>query len=139
MAGLAPLIRVRKHAVEGKQKALAELYRQADALAARRADILAALEAERAAAQGVEALTALARYEAGCAARLAEIDRGAAALEPKISAARQAMAGAFAELKKVEIIAGRRADAARRAANKAQGAELDEAALERHRRRAGAP
>ena len=36
LANLKPLIRVRKHAVEQKQKFLAELYRQAEELAAAR-------------------------------------------------------------------------------------------------------
>ena len=47
MANLNPLIRVRKHTVEQKQKALADLYRQAEELISQKKKLLDQLAVER--------------------------------------------------------------------------------------------
>jgi flagellar export protein FliJ len=136
VARLEPLVRVRRHTLEVQQRALAALLREEEALEAARAQVLAERAAERAAAVAdVEALVALARYEAACTARLEAIAADLAALAKRIAKAREAVREAFAEAKKVEIVATRRADAARTAARKAEGQALDEAGLEAYRRR----
>ncbi|MBL3676882.1 MAG: hypothetical protein JKP92_05130 [Alphaproteobacteria bacterium] len=66
------------------------------------------------AAEDIGALTALARYEAACAAALEGIAARGAALAPRIARARAAVAEAFGEAKRVEIVAERRAAEAHR-------------------------
>lgn len=138
MADLDPLIRVRRHAVEQKQKFLAELYRQAEELTAQKAAMEKQLaeETERAhALESVDALGDLSRYADAVHQRIADIDHARGQLEVRIEAAREDMREAFAELKKIEITQGRREAEEALEILKKESDELDAIGLELHRRR----
>lgn len=137
MADLNPLIRVRKHAVEQKQKALAELYRQAEELISQKKSLLErlAMERQKVDEMGVEALGYFGRYSEVVRERAEEIDESMKMLETRIEVAREDMRLAFAELKKIEITQERRDDAEEAERNKKEGQLLDDIALDGYRRR----
>lgn len=133
---LSSLIRVRKHAVEQKQKVVAELYRQAELLQNEKTALLGRLEEEqgKASEMGVEMLSYFGPYAEAVQERVEEIDKKAVTLEARIQIAQDDMRGAFAELKKVEITQESREKAEIKAQNKKESDELDEIAIEAFRR-----
>jgi flagellar FliJ protein len=138
MADLNPLIRVRKHTVEQKQKFLAELYRQADELQNHKTALQRQMKEEREALEKmntVDMITAFSAYVEAVKERISDIDEGMAKLETRIEIAREDMREAFAEFKKIEITQERREAEEYRAIEKKQAELLDEAALDGFRRR----
>ena len=139
MADLDPLIRVRKHAVEQKQKFLAELYRQSEELAGQKTTLLTTLDEEREKIQefGVEMLSYFGPYSEAVKERVVEIDEASAALEARIEIAREDMREAYTELKKIEITQEAREGEVKKALDKKESDELDEIAIESFRRKQG--
>jgi flagellar FliJ protein len=138
MADLNPLIRVRKHTVEQKQKFLAELYRQADELQNHKAALQRQMKEERDALEkmnSVDMIAAFSTYVEAVKERISDIDEAMAKLETRIEIAREDMREAFAEFKKIEITQERREAEEYRAIEKKQAELLDEAAIEGYRRR----
>ena len=115
MADLEALIRVRRHAVEQKQKFLAELYKQADELEGQKETMLTTLAEERKKVDemGVEALGYFGHYSEAVRGRVEDI----------------------AELKKVEITQERREAEEEKELKKKESDIMDEVALEGYRRR----
>jgi flagellar FliJ protein len=138
MADLNPLIRVRKHTVEQKQKFLAELYRQADELQNHKAALQRQMKEERDALEKmntVDMIAAFSTYVEAVKERISDIDEAMKKLETRIEIAREDMREAFAEFKKIEITQERREAEEYRAIEKKQAELLDEAAIEGFRRR----
>lgn len=137
MADLNPLIRVRKHVVEQKQKFLAELYRQAEELDNQKKTMLDQLaeEQETVKDMGVEMLTYFGHYTDAVKERVEEIDEARGKLEVRIEIAREDMREAFAELKKIEITQDRREAEELKAIEKKESGELDEIGIESFRRK----
>lgn len=136
MADLDPLIRVRTHVVEQKQKFLAELYRQAEELDNQKATMLRQLDEEREKIKemGVEMLSYFGPYSEAVKDRVHEIDEAREKLETRIEIAREDMREAFAELKKIEITQEARENEEEKAREKKESDELDEIGLEIFRR-----
>ena len=136
MADLEPLIRVRKHTVEQKQKFLAELYRQAEDLEREKETVLERLEQERESVKEmqVQMLSYFGPYSKAVKARVTEIDHARGQLETRIEIAREDMREAFAELKKIEITQERREAEEEAEINKKESDELDEIGLDIFRR-----
>jgi len=138
MADLNPLIRVRKHAVEQKQKFLAELYRQAEELENQKKTLLDQMAAEREKLSEMESAEIMGYFGHYCEAvkeRVADIDEAVATLEIRIGAAQEDMREAFAELKKIEITQERREAEQQAEINKKESDELNEIAIEGYRRK----
>ena len=138
MADLNPLIRVRKHTVEQKQKFLAELYRQADELQNHKAALQHQMKEEREALEKmntVDMIAAFSTYVEAVKERISDIDEAMKKLETRIEIAREDMREAFAEFKKIEITQERREAEEYRAIEKKQAELLDEAAIDGYRRR----
>lgn len=110
MADLKPLIRVRKHAIDQKQKFLAELYRQSEELENHKTALENQLAEEREKIQelGPEMLVFFGAYAEGVKTRIEEIIEDKSRLETRIQIAQDDMKEAFSELKKIEIIQDRR-------------------------------
>jgi flagellar FliJ protein len=137
MADLNPLIRVRKHAVEQKQKFLAGLYREAETLAAKKKAFQDEMERERLALdhlESVEAVTQYGRYAEGVRGKIRDIDEAAGKLEVRITIAQEDMRDAFAELKNIEIPQARRDEEAADEIAKKESDELDAIGIEGFRR-----
>ncbi len=140
MADLNPLIRVRKHAVEQKQKFLAELYRQAEQLTEQKQTMLAQLAAERENLKdhaSVDMLKYFGTYTEAVKGRVKDIDESMAMLNTRIDIAREDMREAFAEFKKIEITQERREAEEIAELEKRQMQLLDDMAIEGFRRRQG--
>lgn len=138
MADLNPLIRVRKHTVEQKQKFLAELYRQADELQGQKESLLRQMQEERKALDAmnsIDMIAAFSNFAEAVKERISDIDEAMKKLETRIEIAREDMREAFAEFKKIEITQERREAEEFRAIEKKQAELLDEAAIEGYRRR----
>lgn len=137
MADLDPLIRVRKHAVEQKQKFLAELYRQAEELQDQKQSMLDTLAEERKKVDemGVEALGYFGHYSDAVNNRVDDIDEAMVKLNNRIEIARDDMARAYEDLKKVEITQERRAAEEEKELKKKEGDLMDEIALDGYRRK----
>lgn len=138
MADLEALVRVRRHAVEQKQKFLAELYKQADELEGQKETMLTTLAEERKKVDemGVEALGYFGHYSEAVRGRVEDIDEAMKKLNRRIEIAREDMRDAFAELKKVEITQERREAEEEKELKKKESDIMDEVALEGYRRRA---
>ncbi len=138
MADLNPLIRVRSHTVEQKQKALAQLYSEVEVLESEKATIFAALEEEgrKLTAENTGEMQGYyGTYAEGVRKRAKAIDKLISRLEGRIEVARDDMRSAFADLKKIEITQKQREKEERVAQNKKESAILDEIALEGYRRK----
>jgi flagellar export protein FliJ len=138
LADLNPLIRVRKHSVEQKQKFLAELYRQAEELQNHKSSLQQQMGYERKALEGVnsvEMLSAFSLFVEAVKGRISDIDDSMAKLDVRIEVAREDMREAFAEFKKIEITQERRESAELRELEKRQSELLDEVALDGFRRK----
>ncbi|MFN3700193.1 MAG: flagellar FliJ family protein [Alphaproteobacteria bacterium] len=137
MANLDPLIRIRKHALEQKQKFLAELYRQAEELAQQKSDMLATLAEERKTVEemGALALGYFGRYSEAVRGRVEDIEDSLKKLNQRIEIARDDMREAFAEMKKIEITQDKRKADEKRARDKKESDLLDEIAIEGFRRK----
>ncbi len=139
MADLAPLIRVRKHAINQKQKFLAELYRQAEELEQQKQNLLDHLEEEKEKVKDMDVamLSYMGPYSDAVKDRVQDIDDAAKILESRIELAREDMREAFAELKKVEITNDRRKAEEQGVIDKKEIDELNEMAIEGFRRKQG--
>ncbi len=137
MADLNPLIRVRKHVVEQKQKFLSELYKHAEELDQQKVTLLAQLaeEQEKTAEMGVEFQAYFAPYAESVKHRVADIDHARGQLEVRIEIGREDIRKAFAELKKIEITQERREGEEQAEIDKKESDELDEIGIEVYRRR----
>lgn len=137
MADLDPLIRIRKHALEQKQKFLADLYRQAAELEEQKRNLVETLAEERKKVDemGVQALGYFGHYSEAVRGRVEDIDDALKKLNNRIEVAREDMREAFTEMKKIEITQARRDAEEERLLKKKEDAMLDEVALEGFRRK----
>lgn len=138
MADLNPLIRLRKYRVEEKQKALAELFRQAELLEARKRTLLGDIAREEEialASNAIDAYVTFAAYAARVQTEVENINQGLARLDARIAKAQEDMREAFSEQKKVEIIQRNRdtEEAAKEAQKESN--TLDEVGIEVFRRK----
>lgn len=137
MADLAPLIRLRKHSVDQKQKFLSSLYRQAEGLERQKVELRARMAQEREIVEQQEILEAFAyfgRFAEGVKKKIDKLDKDIAQLEQRIEIARADLREAFADLKKIEITNERREENERKRQNMKESRDLDEIGIELHRR-----
>ena len=138
MADLSSLIRLRKHTVEEKQKALAELYRQAEALEARKKFYHDEIKKEREVINQnpiVEMLAYFGLFQKAAERDIHRINAQLIKLETRIRIAQDDIREAFANMKRIEIVQNNR-DAQEKAENEAKETrEMDEIGIEGFRRK----
>lgn len=135
MARLDPLIRLRKHELDRKRKALADLERQRDQLAIQKDAFQAEMEHEAAiAAESFEARTAYTHYYPHARRKLDNFQKELDRIEIRIQSARTAVQDGFAELKKIEQIRDQRLADEDQLATEKEIAELDETGLQAYLR-----
>jgi flagellar FliJ protein len=138
MADLNPLIRVRKHTVEQKQKFLAELYRQSEILAAQKQELQEQMAQEREKlkqSNSVDMMRYFNVYNQAVNAKIKDIEQSMKMLDTRIEIAREDMREAFADLKKISITQERRETEEIAELNKKESQLLDEMAIDGYRRR----
>lgn len=137
MANLDPLIKLYKKTVDDKQQVLADLYREAERLENKKQAMLDEIAHESEAMQnmeGIDTQSFFGPYVEGMRIKIDEIDAKRATLEKTIEVAREDVRAAFAELKKAEITAERRAEEEARIQAKKESDALDEMGLDAFRR-----
>lgn len=137
MADLKPLIRLRRHAVDEKQKALSELYRQVEAFEGRKRHLLEQLEKEREMLNSnpqVEMIAYFGRFSDAVANDVERLNGQISKLEARIRIAQDDIRNAFADLKRVEIVQRNRADEEKDKAEAKETRELDDIGIEGFRR-----
>lgn len=137
MADLKPLIRLRRHAVDEKQKVLSELYRQVEAFESRRAHLHEQLEKERemlSQTDQVEMIAYFGRFSDAVNRDIERLNGQISKLETRIRLAQDDMRNAFADLKRVEIVQRNRAQEEKDEAEAKESRELDEIGIEGFRR-----
>lgn len=134
MAKLDPLIRVRKHNVEEKQKFLATLFRTQEELIEYKAKQYEALQREAELAEqlpeDIQMQQSFYSFRALVKQEIEKIDDSIDKLEIRIEIAQDAMREAYGDLKKVEIVDRNRKNEAARAALKKENDRLDEIGLQ---------
>lgn len=136
MAELHGLIRLAKGSVDDRQRALADLLRQAEDLARQRLRISEDVAREREvvgkSVQG-ESLH-FGRYVAAAIARDRELEVAAGAVEAAIDAAREALAEDYRQLRALELARDSRLRQRAEARARQEQHALDELGLQRHQR-----
>jgi flagellar export protein FliJ len=135
MSDLTALIRMHRHELDEKRRALAELYTTLSALERQRRALDQELAQETAAVDSSNDVQfTYAQYVDSVRRRRAAIDEGRAQLEQKIETAKDILIEAFAEVKKYEMAQAERErrESAARALRESQ--TLDEIGLELFRR-----
>lgn len=137
MAELDPLIKLLRKQVDDKQRVLADLYREAEELDNKKAAMLAEIEHEKKVLDDMDGLdtgTFFGPYVDGMRRKIEALDVERENLEKRIDLARDDVREGFAELKKVEITAERRAEEEAKEIAKKEDAMLDEMGLDAFRR-----
>ena len=138
MAKLSSLIRVQKHRVDEKQKILARLYAELEALEQKKQDVIDQIAKERKVAEGMSSnpLTQLSfgNYIKKTKKIVSALENDIEKVNVRVSLAQDDIRAAFEELKKTEIVHQNRIDEEKKAQKKKENTELDEIGIEGHRR-----
>lgn len=138
MADLDPLIRLRKHAVEEKQRVVAQLYREVENLERQKKIVQDQMAHEKKLAEEMqrpEAITYYGRYAEGARKKIAAFQAAIKKIENRIEAAQEEMRTAFADMKKIQITQSNREKREEKARQKKEDEQLDEIALDQYRRK----
>lgn len=139
MADLGPLIRLRRHSVDEKQKALSELYRQIEAFEERKHHLLDQLQRERDVVNNtsqVEMIAYFGRFSDAVTRDVERLNAQISRLDARIRIAQDDIRNAFADLKRVEIVQRSREDKEKAAADRKETNELDDIGVDGFRRKA---
>lgn len=130
MKSFNSLIKLHKHKVEERQKALSELLAIRQDLEARSEALTARLAAEQANAHTAQphAAADLAAFSTGARRQQDTIAASVANIDEEMTVAHSALRAAFQELKKYELLEASRAAQERRNAARRESADLDEIA-----------
>lgn len=137
-ADLDPLIRLRKHVVEEKQRVVSQLYREVENLEKQKKVVQDQMAHEKKLAEEMqrpEALTFYGRYAEGARKKIEAIQMSIRKVEARIESAQEEMRVAFAEMKKVQITHTRREKREQKKLKDKEDALLDEVALDQYRRK----
>lgn len=136
MADLSVLIRLHKHELDEKRRALAELYGAMAALERQRRELERSFELEKAAvAKAGDIHYTFAGYVETVKAQREKIDRVEEGLEKQIELARDALMDSFAELKKYEMTQEERARLEEEERRFREGRDMDAIGIEGFMRR----
>ncbi len=133
MADLNGLIKLRRHGIDERQKALGVLLRQAETLELKKQELRDTLEQERKIAE--ESATKdyaayFGAYADGVQKTIGRIDADLKKIEVRIQIAQDDIRNAFAELKKIEIVQQEREKEDKKKQDAKESAELDEIAID---------
>ncbi len=133
MANLKPLIRVRKHAIEQKQKYLAGLYREAEEHERQKQKLIDEFAHEQKTIQemGADMLSFFGAYSKAVEKKREQLDSAIAKLETRITIAQDDMRQAYADLRRIEIVQEKRDRDAAQLMAKKESQELDEIGITR--------
>lgn len=137
MADLESLIRLRRHAVEEKQKVLGEIYAQVEVIENRKKELLERLDKERKALDenlSLETREYYGRFEGVIRNNIEKLDNELTMLEARLEIVQEEVRSAFADMKRVEIVHERRQDEEKQEIAFDESKELDAIGIESFRR-----
>ncbi len=137
MADLEPLIRVKRHAVEERQKIVAEIYRQMEVIEQRKKELLDRLAKEREALDQndmVETRAYYGRFEGVIRGNVETLDGEYKKLETRLTIAQEEVRAAFTDMKRIEIVYKRRKEEEKQVLKDKESQEMDEIGIEGFRR-----
>jgi flagellar export protein FliJ len=138
MADLDPLIRFRKFGLQEKQRRLAQLYEEMEALQIRKSNVLDQIAYERKVAEElatIEAMSSFTGFAQRMRTTLEQINATIAQVETRIQIAQDDMREAFGDLKKIEITQRRRLEEIAAENRRKEDSFFGEVALSGYRRR----
>lgn len=136
MADLSVLIRLHKHELDEKRRALGALYEAMSALERQKRDMDRTLQEEKERlSQAGEAGFTFAAYAAAMRKKREEVERREAELERQIEAAKESLMETFSELKKYEMTQEERLRLEEEERAFREARTMDEIGLEGFRRR----
>jgi flagellar FliJ protein len=138
MADLDPLIRLRRHGVEEKQKILSALYREAEQIERQIKALKDQLDRERAIAMAdgsPESSADYGRYANNVRKKVDRLNENLKKMETRVAAAQEEVRIAFSEQKKVQIIQRNRQDEERKEREEKESDALDDIAIDGFRRK----
>lgn len=138
MADLDPLIRLRRHTVEEKQKILAAFLREAENLTEKKVALETQMQREKELAiaqNSPEASADFGRYAENARKKIARFQDAIRKVELRIDTAQEEVRAVFAELKKVQIVQRTRQEEERREEARKESNALDEIAIDGFRRK----
>jgi len=136
VADLSVLIRLHKHELDEKRRALTELYDELAVLEQKRQRLEAEFDREKAAASAADDIHyTFPRYAETVQKRREELDQAAAILDIKVEKAKDALMESFSELKKYEMTQEERERLEREEQLLKENEAFDNIALEGFRRR----
>jgi len=137
LANLDPLIRLRRHTVEEKQKIVADLFRQAELIEGRRNLLAQNLQKEREALENqtnAEIIAYFLRFADTVRKDIRRLEDQLSKLDIRIRIAQDDMREAFANLKRVEIVQRNRKAEDRRKIDVRDSRDLDDIGIDVFRR-----
>lgn len=137
MANLFPLIKLRKHSVDEKQKVLAALYREAEEKDAQKNMLLKRLQDERAALDEkapLEMFAYFGRFSQSVQRLIERINAERARIETRIKIAQEDVRNAFADMKRIEIVNAEREKADKKKQADKESNEMDDLGIDGFRR-----
>jgi len=135
MARLDPLMKVRKHAVDEKQKVLSALYREQEKILMQKESLIAQMMQEQALVEksdNMDLKTAFGPYLTSVQNKIESLDDMLAKLETRIVVALDDIRTAFGDLKKIEIVDRERKKTETKKKNAKEQAMFDDVAITRH-------
>lgn len=141
MANLKSLIKLRRHNVDEKQKALGELYRQVEMIEQNKQILIERLQEERAVLDKngtLEMYAYFGRFSQNIQRSLERMNIEKQKIEARINVAQEDLREAFANMKRVEIVQREREAEEKKEQDAKEGREMDEIGLDGFRRRADA-
>lgn len=137
MARLDPLIKVQRHVVDEKRRALAALLREIETLQNKKEHLLMQMAREAALAETAgtpQTLQDYARFAHASRVQMAAIDVAVQKLDLRVAAAQEDIRAAFSDLKKTEITVRERRARDTRAAKQKEDSEFDAIGIDQHAR-----
>lgn len=138
MANLKSLIKLRRHNVDEKQKALGELYRQVEMIEQNKQILIERLQEERDVLDKTGTLEMYAyfgRFSQNIQRSLERMNLEKQKIEMRINVAQEDLREAFANMKRVEIVQREREVEEKKEQDAKEGREMDEIGLDGFRRR----
>lgn len=137
MANLKPLIKLRRHNVDEKQKVLAQLYREVEEIERGKNMLIDRLRTEREALDKsgmLEMYAYFGRFSQNIHRMIERLNAEKAKLETRITIAQDDVREAFANMKRIEIVQREREKAEKKKQADKESRELDEIGLDGFRR-----
>jgi flagellar FliJ protein len=138
MANLLSLIKLRRHNVDEKQKALAELYRQIEMIEQNKQILIERLREEREVLDQngtLEMYAYFGRFSQNIQRSLERMNIEKTKLETRISIAQDDVRAAFASMKQIEIVQREREVKEKKEQADKEGREMDDIGIDGFRRK----